>query len=274
MRLLLAFDKQRLDSGVGVANKFTPVGKLLLESCSPRERRDLALRVAAVEVAQNISAGQRWTSASASFAEGFSLLKAEQVGRCVRTDGQLVGDLLVGAGDAYHRTLSCVVIHCGRYQGQVMDTVFLIQEKRAKLLTHVETTREKKSMRQQVERLKRSIRSDLDDMYCWQRVDGAADKVTEEHISAMLVSGEAPWGNTSASPGLSLGKQYHRLNADRQRCEEELLNLEIERQRLKSWLEAATQRVAIALGTVGADSGKAILLRQHLNWMQGQLAQL
>lgn len=109
----------------------------------------------------------------------------------------------------------------------------------------------------------------------WQALDGGqVHRLSERQIKEMIATGEVPWGDLSANTSVHLGKQYHRCMSDIKRCQEEILSLQVERTRLRAWLEDTSSRVQKALISEPVNTGRAILLNRHLTWLKEMLSKM
>ncbi len=121
----------------------------------------------------------------------------------------------------------------------------------------------------------------LEELYTWKFLEPMAVPGTTKSIDdfrldkaavkLMLKTGQPPWGEGSAATAEYWGKLAHRCKNDLDRCKEELLDLIVQKRRLKLWLEGV-------LGKIGEmqnlKEGLAIIIGQKKNEMGELLKQL
>jgi len=115
----------------------------------------------------------------------------------------------------------------------------------------------------------------------------------QDAVSAMYITGNAPWTHAGEGALLHFGRIFHRVNSDLDRCNEELLSLVVEKKRMIAWLRynlglidcalsghAEVQRPTTYVGIVDAHvqglfgAGKAYLLTKLKMQYEGMLTKL
>lgn len=158
-----------------------------------------------------------------------------------------------------------------------------------------EASKVTQALASRIRSLHSKLRKCLEEMYAWM---AAADddphanvRLPESVVDGMLQGEPAPWHAGSQSSGVRLmfGRRSFMAFNDRQRCEEQLSVLPIERKRLVQWLEVMLQSVNERSRLIGEELGVHVAggssapsrhgARQHgqlfwLQWHAGRLSML
>jgi len=136
-----------------------------------------------------------------------------------------------------------------RHQSAIDATVHEIAQKTLEKHQQGEASKVTNTLANKIRALHGKLRVSLEELYAWMAAaddDPQADvKLSESVVSGMLQGNPAPWHVGSQSNGLRLmlGRRFYMADNDRQRCEEQLAVLPIEKKRLVQWLDIMRQRV-------------------------------
>ena len=101
-----------------------------------------------------------------------------------------------------------------------------------------------KSVRIEVDKL-------LNELYIWTVVatsDSPEDVAhSSDTVDKMFVEGEMPWDEDAEGTHLYLGRKFYFYDETRQRCDEELVRLPVEKRRLGNWLQDSLDIIEQAL---------------------------
>ena len=170
------------------------------------------------EMSHGILPGQRWSLDSEVFANALQLLKSIEIrGYHARIEGAIAEyhhwrDERVKAGVA------------GVESKNVMGKI--------------------KNARCEVDKL-------LSELYIWTVVgtDDSPDTVslTSDVVDKMFADGSMPWDEDADGTHLYLGRKFHFHASTRDRCDEELVRIPIEKRRLGNWLQDSLAIIDSAL---------------------------
>jgi len=112
-----------------------------------------------------------------------------------------------------------------------------------------EASKATQALASKIRGLHTKLHNRLEELYSWMR--GASEdehanvRLDASEVDAMLRGEPAPWhaGSQSSGVRLLIGRRFHMAESDRQRCEEQLEVLPVEKRRLVQWLEIMLQRV-------------------------------
>ena len=150
-----------------------------------------------------------------------------------------------------------------------------------------------RSLSLQVKAKKELVQGLLSLYYTWMCLGTRATidsvTITPEQVSAMYYEGQMPWAAVGTGTALHFGKEYHQLVTDLSRCEEELIILSVEGERLQAWLQRGIALISESLVGLQCEqpiltqdvvqaqlqglfgSGRAFFLLQHKQHMQSML---
>jgi hypothetical protein len=138
-----------------------------------------------------------------------------------------------------------------------------IQDKRLRKALVGPSTKEGKSLKNNIRRRKEALHKLLDQLYLWKVVGTEecveAHKMTDDAIKDMLRTGEGPWV-AGVGAAIYWGKLAHRCQSDLARCKEEVVVLHVEKRRLGEWVALTLEAIQRRVQVVGEDSGRGVLL--------------